>query len=84
MSCEMLVCLNRMVLGRVRWFRMAALRELNPVPSRVDPALAVLRLTKSYVKRQKSFLPYVVSGKLRTVALLLLQCTRKAKKCYDC
>lgn len=33
----------------------SALRELNPVTSQVDPALAVLRLTKSYVKRQESF-----------------------------
>lgn len=49
------VCLNQMILGRVKWFRMAALRELNPVTSQVDPALAVLRLTKSYVKRQKRF-----------------------------
>jgi len=50
-----LVCLNQMILGHFEQFRMAALRELNPVPSQVDPAFAVLRLTNSYVKRQKRF-----------------------------
>lgn len=44
---------------------MAALREPNPVLSQVDPALAVLRLTKSYVERQKSF--FALRGKWKAL-----------------
>lgn len=37
-----LLCLNYVILGYVKQFRRAAPREQKPVPSQVDPALAIL------------------------------------------
>lgn len=67
-----LLCLNYMILGYVKQFRRAAPRERNPVPSQVDPALAVLRVTEPCVERQKGIFALCKSGKHHTFVLVTL------------